>query len=169
MAVARAVGRAILWLLFGLAGSLAILIITSSVIDLRGYPRLQSGGLVFTDFWDRGYVQAGGTWVFEDDTKQAFPRQTTEIKCYRETKKCHSAQAEIAFGHVDRADRKLSDHVVGQSVHRLRLERSVMRVLHLHDFPLHQVRHRSTATEAIVIRGIVVRFIREAHIKSFAA
>ena len=97
MAVARAVGRAILWLLCGAAGSLAILIITNSIIDFRGYPRIQSGGLVFTDFWDRGYVQAGGTWVFEDDTKQAFPRQTTEIKCYRDEKECRSAQAEIAM------------------------------------------------------------------------
>ena len=97
MAVARAVGRAILWLLLGLAGSLAILIVTNRIIDVRGYPRIQSGGLVFTDYWDRGYVQARGTWVFENDTKQAFPRQTTEIKCYRDEKECLSAQAEIAM------------------------------------------------------------------------
>jgi hypothetical protein len=28
---------------------------------------------------------------------KAFPRQTTEIKCYRDTKECWSAQAEIAL------------------------------------------------------------------------
>jgi hypothetical protein len=97
MAVARAIGRAILWLLLGLAGSLGILIVTNYIIDARSYPRIQSGGMVLTDYWDRGYVQAIGTWVFEDDTRQAFPRQTTEIKCNREEKECQSAQAEIAM------------------------------------------------------------------------
>lgn len=92
----RTVGRAVLWLLCGCAGSTVILVVVSGVIDRRGSPRLQSGQ-VFTDYWDRGYVSAVGTWVFEDDTKQAFPRQTTDIKCYRETKECQSAQAEIAM------------------------------------------------------------------------
>ena len=96
MTMVRAAGRAVLWLLCGFAGSLAILVVVSGVVDRRGSPRLQSGH-VFTDFWDRGYVSAVGTWVFEDDTKQAFPRQTTDIKCYRETKECRSAQAEIAM------------------------------------------------------------------------
>ncbi|RZN16123.1 hypothetical protein [Bradyrhizobium sp. Leo121] len=95
MSMVRAVGRAVLWLLCGFAGSLAILMVTNSIIDLRGYPRIQSGGQVYTDSWDRGYVRAVGTWVFEDETKQAFPRQTTEIKCYRDEKECLSAQAEI--------------------------------------------------------------------------
>ena len=67
--MARAVGRAVLWLLCGLAGSLAILFVVSDVVDWRGYPKLQSGR-VSTDFWDRGYVSAVGTWVFEGDTKQ---------------------------------------------------------------------------------------------------
>ena len=96
MIIVRAVGRAVLWLLCGLAGSLAILFMISGVVNWHGYPKLQSG-YVATDFWDRGYVSAVGTWVFEGDTKLAFPRQTTEIKCYRGTKECHSAQAEIAF------------------------------------------------------------------------
>ena len=95
--VARTIGRAILWLLLGFTGSLVILVVTTRIIDTQGYPRLQSGGLVFVDYWDRGYVQASGTWVFEGDTKQAFPRQTTEIKCYRDEKQCRAAQAEIAF------------------------------------------------------------------------
>ena len=97
MAVARAVGRAVLWLLLGFAGSLVILIVTTRITDVRDYPRLQSGGLVFIDYWDRGYGQARGTWAFEGDTKQAFPHQTTEIKCYRDEKQCRAAQAEIAF------------------------------------------------------------------------
>jgi hypothetical protein len=96
MVALRAVGRAVLWLLCGAVGSLGILFVVGSVAEQRNYPRLQSGH-VFTDFWDRGYVTAVGTWVFEDDTKQAFPRQTTEIKCYREAKECQSAQAEIAM------------------------------------------------------------------------
>src|SRR6187399_3140987 len=96
MAVARAFGRAFLWLLCGLVGSLMIVIVAVAVLDRRGYPQLQSGH-VFTSLWDRGYVSAVGTWVFEGDTKQAFPHQTTDIKCYRETKECKSAQAEIAF------------------------------------------------------------------------
>jgi hypothetical protein len=96
MTTVRAVGRAVLWLLLGLVGSLAILVAATDAMDRRGYPQLQSGR-VFTDLWDRGYVSAVGTWVFEDDTKQAFPRQTTDIKCYRETKECQSAQADIAF------------------------------------------------------------------------
>lgn len=96
MVALRAVGRTVLWLLCGVAGSLAILLVVNGVAEQRNYPRLQSGH-VFTDFWDRGYVTAVGTWVFEDDTKQAFPRQTSEIKCYRETKECQSAQAEIAM------------------------------------------------------------------------
>ena len=96
MAVARAVGRAVLWLLLGLVGSLAIFVVATHVMDQRGYPQLPSGR-VFTDLWDRGYVSARGTWVFEDDTKEAFPRQTTDIRCYRETKECQSAQADIAF------------------------------------------------------------------------
>ena len=97
MAMARAIGRVVLWLLLGFVGSLAILIVTNYVLDVRGYPGIQSGAVVFVDYWDSGYVTARGTWVFEGGTKQAFPRQTTEIKCHRETKECQSAQAEIAF------------------------------------------------------------------------
>ena len=69
-----------------------------------------------------GYVSARGTWVFEDDTKEAFPRQTTDIRCYRETKECQSAQADIAFDTLSLSDRNLSDHIMGQSVHCLRFE-----------------------------------------------
>jgi hypothetical protein len=96
MAVVRAVGRAVLWLLLGLAGTLAILVIVTDVLNRRGYPQIQSGH-VYTDSWDRGHVVARGTWVFEDDAKQAFPHQIAEIKCDRDEKVCQSAQAMIAF------------------------------------------------------------------------
>jgi len=65
MMALRAVGRTVLWLLCGVAGSLAILSVVIGVAEQRNYPRLQSGH-VFTDFWDRGYVTAVGTWVFRN-------------------------------------------------------------------------------------------------------
>lgn len=93
----KRVGIALLWLFLGAVGSLAIAIAAAAVLDSRTYPRIQSGGTAYVDYWDRGYVRANGTWVFEDDTKQAFPRQTTQIQCYRDQKECMSAQAEIAL------------------------------------------------------------------------
>ncbi|WP_199763041.1 hypothetical protein [Bradyrhizobium guangdongense] len=93
----KRLGIALLWLFLGALGSLGIVIAATAVLDSRTYPRIQSGGAAFVDYWDRGYVRANGTWVFEDDTKQAFPRQTTEIQCYRDQKECVSAQAEIAL------------------------------------------------------------------------
>ena len=132
MVVARAIGRAILWLLLGFTGSLVILIVTTRIIDIQGYPRLQSGGLVFVDYWDRGYVQASGTWVFEGDTKQAFPRQTTEIKCYRDEKQCRAAQAEIAFDMLTVQTEILIFEsrplAVGRTVHNSTLRRQLLMI-----------------------------------------
>jgi hypothetical protein len=93
----KRLGITLLWLFLGAVGSLGIVIATTAVLESRTYPRIQSGGAAFVDYWDRGYVRANGTWVFEDDTKQAFPRQATEIRCYRDQKECLSAQAEIAL------------------------------------------------------------------------
>jgi hypothetical protein len=87
----------ILWIFIGLIGSGAIGFLAISSIESQSFPRIQSGGLVLTSFWDRGYVIANGTWVIEG-SKQASPRQTTEIKCSRDEKECLSAQAEITFG-----------------------------------------------------------------------
>lgn len=93
----RTIGRGFIWLLIGLLGSAFIAFITMWIVERQSLPRIASGGSVFTSFWDRGYVSAKGTWIIED-SKQAFPRQTTEIKCYRDEKECQSAQAEITFG-----------------------------------------------------------------------
>lgn len=93
----RKIGHIFLWLFIGILGSLLIGFVAIMSIEYQSLPKISSGGSVFTSFWDRGFVSATGTWVIED-TKQAFPRQTTEIKCYRDEKECLSAQAEITFG-----------------------------------------------------------------------
>jgi len=93
----RTAGRILLWLFIGVLGSALIGFVAIASIEYQSLPKIGSGGSVFTSFWDRGFVSATGTWVIED-TKQAFPRQTTEIKCYRDEKQCLSAQAEITFG-----------------------------------------------------------------------
>lgn len=92
----RTIGRIILWLFLGLVGSVLIAIVAITSIEYQSNPKMSTGGSVFTSFWDRGFVSATGTWVIED-SRQAFPRQTTEIKCYRDEKECLSAQAEITF------------------------------------------------------------------------
>ena len=61
MAVARAVGRAVLWLLLGLVGSLAILVVATDAIDRRSYPRLQSGRVYHRSLGSRLCV--GGWYV----------------------------------------------------------------------------------------------------------
>jgi hypothetical protein len=93
----RTIGRIFLWLFIGILGSAFIGFVAITSIEYQSLPKISSGGSVFTSFWDRGFVSATGTWII-DDTKQAFPRQTTEIKCYRDEKECLSAQAEITFG-----------------------------------------------------------------------
>ena len=93
----RAVGRTLLWIFVGLLGSALIGLLAIWSIESQSNPKISSGRAVFTSFWDRGYVTATGTWVIEE-AQQAFPSQTTEIKCYRDEKQCYSAQAEITFG-----------------------------------------------------------------------
>ena len=85
MTLVRAVGRAALWQLDHLRCRYFPLWIRHG-----GYPGLQSG-YVSSELWDYGYVSAAGTWVIEDGPS-AFPRQTTEIHCNRETKECISAR-----------------------------------------------------------------------------
>ena len=93
----RTVGRIALVLLLGLFGTGAIIVCAGIYIESNSRPRLSSGSGVQTSFWDRGYVSASGTWVMEG-SKQAFPHQVSEFKCYRDEKECVSAQAEITFG-----------------------------------------------------------------------
>jgi hypothetical protein len=93
----RTVGRIILWLFIGIVASVFIGFVAITSIEYQSNPKMSTGGSVFTSFWDRGFVSATGTWIIEE-SRQAFPRQTTEIKCYRDEKVCLSAQAEITFG-----------------------------------------------------------------------
>jgi len=50
--------------------------------------------LVFTDYWDRGYVIATGTWVMVGD-KSAFPEQTCRISCDKASGTCTQAIATV--------------------------------------------------------------------------
>jgi hypothetical protein len=94
--IIKAIGWAILFLSIGLMGSLAILIGATFLIGTQSPISLPSGVFVYTDAWDRGYVYASGTWTMEN-SRQAFPVQTSKIRCIREEKSCTNAQAEIAF------------------------------------------------------------------------
>lgn len=58
MTIVWAAGRAILWLLLGVAGSLAIMIVATQVLDRRGYPQLQ-GARIFTDLWIAAMCRRG--------------------------------------------------------------------------------------------------------------
>jgi hypothetical protein len=95
--VLKAVGWSVLFVVVGLAGTLAILAGATFLISTQNPVSLSSGVLVYTDAWDRGYVYASGTWTMEN-SRQAFPIQTSKIRCNREEKSCTNAQAEIAFG-----------------------------------------------------------------------
>jgi len=56
--------------------------------------------LNFAAFSDSpGYVLARGTWTIEGD-EQAFPLQTTEIACRKDTRSCVIATAEVSFGRI---------------------------------------------------------------------
>lgn len=93
----KAVGWGVLFLVIGLAGTLAILIGATFLIGTQSPISLPSGVFVYTDAWDRGYVYANGTWTMEN-SRQAFPIQTSKIRCIRDEKSCTNAQAEIALG-----------------------------------------------------------------------
>jgi hypothetical protein len=99
MKLLKAIGWGALLLFIGSVGSLAILIGANSLIGTQTPIRLPPGVLVYTDSWDRGYVYANGTWTMEN-SRQAFPIQTSKIRCIREEKSCTNAQAEIAFGNM---------------------------------------------------------------------
>ena len=92
--------KAIVWIFFvlivGLAGSVVVGYVADSFIESKSSVRLPSGPSVFTDAWDRGYVSADGT-VSIDNDRQAFPIQTTKIRCYRDEKSCTAAKAEISY------------------------------------------------------------------------
>ena len=97
MRILKAIGRGVLFLVIGLVGTLAILIGATFLVGTQTPVSLPSGVFVYTDAWDRGYVYASGTWTMEN-SRQAFPIQTSKIRCNREEKSCTNAQAEISFG-----------------------------------------------------------------------
>lgn len=93
------IGLGVLFLFIGLAGTLGIIIAANSIITAQNPIVLRSGVSVYTESWDRGYVSASGTWTMEN-ARQAFPIQTSKIRCIREEKSCTAAQAEIAVGNM---------------------------------------------------------------------
>ncbi len=97
MRLLKSIGWAILFVVMGLIGTLAILAGATFLIATQRPISLPPGVFVYTDAWDRGYVYASGTLTMEN-SRQAFPIQTSKIKCVREEKSCTNAQAEIAFG-----------------------------------------------------------------------
>ncbi|MBR1267032.1 hypothetical protein JQ629_05855 [Bradyrhizobium sp. AUGA SZCCT0222] len=99
MGFLKAIGWGILFLIIALAGTLAIVIGANSLIAAHNPVMPRSGVSVYTDSWDRGYVVASGTWTMEN-ARQAFPIQTSKIRCMRDEKTCTVAQAEIAFGNI---------------------------------------------------------------------
>ena len=48
--------------------------------------------IVVVEAWNSGLIKATGTWILEGD-EQAFPVQTTELKCYKEQRQCIEATA----------------------------------------------------------------------------
>jgi hypothetical protein len=95
--ILKIVGQLILVFVVGLAGTVAIFVIANLFIDTQTKVMLPSGPIVATDYWDRGYVYAEGTFTIDND-RSAFPIQTSKIGCHRDRKSCTVALAEIAFG-----------------------------------------------------------------------
>jgi hypothetical protein len=87
----------LVWLVMGLLGTAAIFSAGIFIIKAQVPVTIGSGGKVYADFWDEGYVSTEGTWIIEG-IKQAFPLQTSMIICYKQEGRCTSAQAEIASG-----------------------------------------------------------------------
>src|SRR4051794_17447643 len=101
--------RAVLWLVGGVIGTLAVLILTEFFIDTR-VPIKPSAAYGISDSgWDQGYISANGTWVHEN-TQPAFPIQTSAIHCYRDKKMCIDAQAQITWS--DTLSVYLDEHAI---------------------------------------------------------
>jgi hypothetical protein len=109
--IVKLVGWTVLVLTIGLAGSVAIFAIASSVVDSQTKVRLPGGGpSVYTDAWEQGYVSAEGTFTIEN-ARGLSPIQTSIIRCYRDEKSCTEATAQIVYGewlNVHLSRRKIS-------------------------------------------------------------
>ena len=66
----------LVWLVIGLLGTAAIFLAGVFIINTQVPVKIASGGKVYADFWDRGYVSTEGTWTIEG-MKQAHPVQTS--------------------------------------------------------------------------------------------
>ena len=62
-------------------------------VSQRNIPYLSSLS-VYTDSWGDGHIKAAGTWIIVQD-EMAHPIQTTVIECYKLTKECVEATAEL--------------------------------------------------------------------------
>ena len=93
----KRIALTLVWLVMGLLGTVAIFLTGIFITNAQVPVSIASGGRVFVNEWDRGYVSTEGTWTIEG-TKQAFPVQFPKIICVKKDGYCTSAQAEIAFG-----------------------------------------------------------------------
>lgn len=87
------VGAFLLWL--------TIVMVASAVVQDRVPVSLSPSKLVYGN--QDSYAHASGTWVLENDD-QAFPLQTTEIRCEKELRRCTAGTAMVMLGkqlHVD--------------------------------------------------------------------
>src|SRR5664279_1133318 len=82
-----ALGALALWIL--------VIIAAQAVVNDRVPVMLSPTKLVYGI--QDSYVVAQGTWVLEND-EQAFPLQTTQIRCEKELKRCTSATAMVMLG-----------------------------------------------------------------------
>jgi hypothetical protein len=82
-----AFGVLVLWVI--------VIMITGAVVKSRVPVNLSPSKLVYG--MQDSYAVASGTWVLEND-EQAFPLQTTQIRCERETKRCTAGTAMVMLG-----------------------------------------------------------------------
>ena len=82
----------LLLLLLGWAaiGALHLLVVSHNVPVIP-----LSFGRVITDSWDQGFVAADGTWTI-DGEKHAFPLNSSQIRCFKESSVCYAAQAQLS-------------------------------------------------------------------------
>lgn len=72
-----------------------IVMIASAVVQDRVPVSLSPSKLVYG--MQDSYAVASGTWVLEND-EQAFPLQTTQIRCEKELKRCTAGTAMVMLG-----------------------------------------------------------------------
>ena len=110
----KSIGWAVLFVVSGLVGSLAILIGATFLIGTQSPVSLPSGVFVYTDAWDRGYLYASGTWTMEN-SRQAFPIQTSKITLQPRRKVVHECSGGNCIPqNAAPGDIQLRHHEVGQ-------------------------------------------------------